>query len=158
VLGLQFNSDDIETYFGSSDPIAIPPVPKSLDIDLGTPNITIPFSDEFTKQFLKAKVALDESALFTVAMNKKDKLEFVFGYLTSNSNKIRLSPPSSVINQKLSKGLQFPVTNLAEAFKMNTDMGGGNLDIYESNGELVKLSFTSNEFDCNYYQFSNTKV
>jgi len=156
VLGLNFASDDVETYYGAADPIAIPKTPIGLG-DIGTPNVVIPFSDDFTKQFLKAKVALDETALFSVAMNKKEKVEFVFGYLTSNSNKIRISPPSAIINTKLSKGLQFPVTQLAESYRNNTDMSGGIMEIYENEGGLIKLSFSSDLFDCNYYQFSNTK-
>ena len=156
LLGMNFSSDDIETYYGASDPIAIPKTPIGLG-DLGTPNVVIPFSDDFTKQFLKAKVALDETALFSIAMNKKEKVEFVFGYLTSNSHKIRISPPLAVINTKLSKGLQFPVTQLAEAFKMNTDMSGGELEIFEAEDGMIRLNFKSDLFECTYFQFSNTK-
>jgi hypothetical protein len=153
VLGMNFNDTDVETYFGSSDPVAIPPSPKNIT-GLDNPDVIISMTEEFVKQFLKAKVALDETASFAVAMNKKGLVEFVFGYLTFNSNKIRITPKTDSVKNKLSKGLLFPVVNLAEVLRANSDMiDGGKMEIFESG--LIKLSFSNDQFEANYYQFSN---
>jgi len=154
LLGLTMEDSDIQVYYAVSDPVAIPPSPKNIT-GLDNPEVVIPLTEEFIKQFLKAKVALDETAQFAVAMNKKGAVEFVFGYLTSKSNKIRITPKTDSVKNKLTKGLMFPVNNLAECFRANSDIiEGGKMEIFESG--LIRLSFTSDQFEANYYQFSNT--
>src|ERR1019366_7640624 len=111
-------------YYGGADPSAITSTFKNVDIT-ATPDVIISVTEEFVKQFLKAKVALDETANFTVVNNSKGGVEFIFGYLTSNSSKIRISPVVDPIKNKLKNGLIFPLINIAEVFKSNTDMIDG---------------------------------
>jgi hypothetical protein len=154
ILGFTINDADCEVYCSAADPIAIEAVPKNLT-DIPDADVIVPLTDELIEKFVKSKMALKEVDLFAVGMNKKNVFEIVFGYLTSNANKIRLTPVTDPIKNKLSMAMQFPVINVSEALKSNADMENGLLSIISSQN-MLQLSFSNPMFTCNYFQFSNT--
>ena len=155
LLGFTVSDADCEVYCAAADPISIDAVPKNLT-DLPSPDVIVPLTDELIEKFIKSKTALKDVSLFSVGMNKKNLFEIVFGYLTSNSNKIRLTPATDPIKNKLSTAMQFPVNNIAEALKSNSDMENGILSIY-NDLNMIQIAFNNPMFTCKYYQFSNTK-
>jgi hypothetical protein len=154
ILGFTINDADCEVYCSAADSIAIEAVPKNLS-DIPDADVIVPLTDELIEKFVKSKMALKEVDLFAVGMNKKNVFEIVFGYLTSNANKIRLTPVTDPIKNKLSMAMQFPVINVSEALKSNADMENGLLSIISSQN-MLQLSFSNPMFTCNYFQFSNT--
>ena len=152
VLGFSITDADCESYCSAADPISIDAVPKNLDA-MPEPEVIVQLTDDLISKFLKSKTALKDVDTFAVGMNKNGLFEIVFGYLTSNSNKIRITPVTDPIKNKVEKSLQFPIKNIAEALKSNADMDNGTLSI-NSEG-IVHISFKNDLFTCNYYQFAN---
>ena len=154
ILGFTINDADCEVYCSAADSVSIDPVPKTID-SIPSPDVIVPLTDELIEKFIKSKLALKEVDLFAVGMNKKNLFEIVFGYLTSNSNKIRLTPATDPIKNKLTAAMQFPVINIVEVLRANADMEDGVLSIIQDQN-LIQLSFSNPMFKCQYLQFSNS--
>ena len=152
ILGMQFSNKDIECYCTAADPTAIDPVAKSLQ-DIPEYHVVIPLTEEFLEQFLKARNALKDVESFSVGMNKKGVFEVVIGYATSNSNRIRITPATDPDKNKLDTALAFPIKNVAEVFKANSDIPNGTLSI-NSDG-IARLYFKNDKYTCTYFQFCN---
>lgn len=154
VLGFTVSDADCESYCTAADPSAIDPVAKNLQ-DMPEYHVVIPLTEEFLEKFLKARGALKDVETFSVGMNKKGVFEVVIGYTTSNSNRIRIAPQTLPDKNKLDAALIFPIKNVAEVFKANSDMADGTLSI-NSQG-IIRLYFKNDKYTCTYYQFANKK-
>jgi hypothetical protein len=158
ILGFTMSDSDCESYCTAADPTAIDPVAKNLQ-DVPEYHVVIPLTDDFLSKFLKACSALDDVKTFSVGMNKKGLFEVVIGYTTSNSNRIRLTPATvtgdPAVRNKLDASLTFPVKNIIEIFKSNSDIPNGTLSINDSG--IVRIYFKSDKYTCTYYQFAAAK-
>lgn len=154
IFGFSISDNDCESYCSTADPSAIDPVAKNLQ-DLPEYHVEIPLTDEFISKFRAAQSALKDVDTYSVGMNKKGVFEIVIGYATSNSNRIRLTPPTTPNKNKLDKSLSFPIKNTIEALKANADISSGTLSI--NNMGIVRLYFKNDNYECTYYQFCNQR-
>ncbi len=154
VLGFTLSDADCESYCTAADPSAIDPVAKNLQL-IPEYHVVIPLTEEFLEKFLAARGALKDVETFSVGMNKKGVFEVVVGYATANSNRIRLTPPTLPDKNKLDAALSFPIKNLAEVFKANSDIADGQLSI--NSGGIIQAYFKNDKYACTYYQFCNKK-
>lgn len=154
VLGFTVSDADCESYCTAADPSAMDPVAKNLQ-DVPEYHVVVPLTEEFLERFLKARSALKDVETFSVGMNKKGAFEIVIGYTTANSNRIRISPQTEPDKNKLDCALSFPIKNIAEVFKANSDIENGVLSI-NSNG-IIRVYFKNDKYTCTYYQFANKK-
>jgi hypothetical protein len=155
ILGFTISDSDCESYCTAADPSAIDPVAKNLQ-DVPEYHVVVPLSEEFLEKFLAARGALKDVETFSVGMNKKGVFEFVIGYTTANSNRIRIAPATLPDKNKVDTALSFPIKNLAEVFKANSDITDGQLSI-NSNG-ILRAYFKNDKYACTYYQFANKKA
>ena len=155
ILGFTVSDDDCQSYCTAADPTSIDPMAKNLQ-DVPEYHVVVPLSEDFLEKFLKAHGALKDVKDFSVGMNKKGLFEVVIGYATSNSNRIRITPPTDPAKNKVDTALSFPIKNIAEVFKANSDIPGGTLSI--NSAGIARLYFKSDKYACTYYQFANKKV
>lgn len=155
ILGFTISDVNCEAYCASADPSSIDPVPKNLQ-DVPDYDVVVPLTEEFIEKFLKAHSALKDVKLVSMGMNKKDLFEVVIGYTTSNSNRIRITPPTDPVKNKLKTALAFPVGNLVEIFKSNKDIPNGTMSIKDSG--IMCIYFKNDKYTCIYYQFANQKA
>jgi hypothetical protein len=159
ILGFTVSDVDCESYCTAADPTSIDPVAKNLQ-DVPEYHIVVPLTEEFLEKFLKARNALKDVESFAVGMNKKGLFEIVIGYATSNSNRIRITPTTDTsdpkVANKLGTSLTFPVKNIAEVFKANSDIPNGTLAINDAG--IARLYFKSDKYTCTYFQFAQKKV
>lgn len=154
IFGFSISDPDCESYCTTADPSAIDPVAKNLQ-DLSEYHVEVPLTEEFIDKFRAAHSALKDVDSYSVGMNKKGVFEIVIGYATSNSNRIRLTPQTTVGMDKLDKSLTFPIKNTIEVLKANADIQNGVLSI--NNIGIVRLYFKNDNYACTYYQFCNKK-
>lgn len=154
LLGFSISNNDIECYCTSADPSAMDPVAKNL-ADLPSYEVEVKLTEEFIEQFLKSHMALKDVNDFSVGMNKKGLFEMVIGYTTSNSNRIRLTPPTDSVKNTIGQALSFPIKNIVAALKANSDVPNGTLSI--NNSGIIRVYFKNDNFTCTYFQFSTKK-
>lgn len=154
ILGMQFSNNDIECYCACADPSSIDPVAKSLQ-DIPEYHVVVPLTAEFIEILLKARSALKDVDSFSVAMNKKGLFEVVVGYTTTNSNRIRITPTTDPVFNKLNTALAFPIKNIVEVLKANQDIPNGTLSINDAG--ICRIYFKNDKFTCTYFQFANAK-
>ena len=155
VLGFVIADQDCESYCTAAEPSAIPPVSKDLT-DKHVYDVEISLTEEFVDKFLKARNALSEVEEFTVKMNKKDQVEFVLGYAVANTNRISLVAPTRNGKDKFDgQPIRFLAKNFVELLKANKEMTDG--VIYLKAGGVIKIVYSSPEFDCQYWQFAQIK-
>ena len=155
VLGFSISDDDCESYCTAADPSSIDPVAKNLK-EIPDYDAIIPLSGEFVDQFLKAKGALKDVTNFSVGMNKSGEFEMIIGYITANSNRIRLKPTCDDKYNKVTQALSFPIKNVAEVFKANRDISDGKLSI--NSAGIIQIYYSNADYTCTYYQFANKKI
>ncbi|HQI44452.1 MAG TPA: hypothetical protein PLC59_00040 [Bacteroidales bacterium] len=155
ILGFTMSDDNCQSYCAAADPASIDPVAKNLQ-DMPEYHVEVPLTEDFLDKFLKAHGALKEVKDFSVGMNKKEKFEIVFGYSISNSNRIRITPDTDSVKNKLDTALSFPIKNIAAIFKANDDIPDGILSI-NSHG-IARVYFKNDKYICTYYQFANKKA
>lgn len=155
VLGFTISDNDCESYCTAADPTVMDPVAKNLQ-DVPEYHVEIPLSEDFMEKFLAARNALKDVETFSVGMNKKGIFEIVIGYTTANSNRIRISPTTDPVKNKLDNALAFPVKNIAAVFKANSDIEGGTLSI--NNMGIARVYFNNEKYTCTYFQFANKKA
>lgn len=154
LLGITFSDADCESYCTLADPSAIDPVPKNLQ-DLPDYQVEVSLTEEFVDKFRMAHMALKDVEQFTVAMNKAGNFEVVLGYSTSNSNRIRITPTTSPDKKKIDTALSFPIQNVIEVLKVNSDIPNGTMCV--NNQGIIRLYFKNSDYTCTYYQFCNKK-
>jgi hypothetical protein len=155
ILGFTVSDSDCESYCTAADPTSIDPIAKNLQ-DVPEYHVVIPLTEEFLDKFLKARSALQDVDSFSVGMNKKGIFEVVMGYTTANSNRIRITPVTEPDKNKLDGALAFPIKNLVEIFKVNSDITGGTLSI--NSAGIIRLYFKNDKYTCTFYQFCNKKA
>lgn len=154
ILGFSAANENIESYCPCADPTSMDPVPKNLN-EVDGYTVEIQISEEFINAFVKARNALNDVETFAVATNKKGQIEFVIGYTTANSSRIRFVPKLVPGMEKLDCSLTYPVKNIFEVLKCNKN-AEGTIKIHP-NGTM-KISMKEERFACTYYQFANKKV
>jgi hypothetical protein len=154
ILGFTVADADCESYCTCADPTSLDPVAKNLQ-DIPSYDVIIPLTEEFLEKFLKARNALKDVASFSVGMNKKGVFEVVIGYTTANSNRIRLTPVTDPVKNKVEAALAFPVKNVAEVFKANQDIPDGKLSI--NSAGILQVYFKNDKYTCTYYQFASVR-
>lgn len=154
ILGFTVSDADCESYCTAADPTAIDPVAKNLQ-DLPEYHVEVQLNEDFISKFMAGHSALKDVDAFSVGMNKKGLFEVVIGYTTSNSNRIRFTPPTDPTKNKLGTALSFPIKNIAAALKANADIPNGTLSI--NNSGIVRVYFKNDKFTCTYYQFAMKK-
>lgn len=155
ILGFTVSDADCESYCTAADPTSIDPVAKNLQ-DVPEYHAVVSLTEEFLEKFLKARNALKDVDSVSVGMNKKGLFEVVIGYTTANSNRIRITPPTDPTKNKLDTALSFPVKNIAEVFRANSDIPNGTLSI--NNAGIARLYFKNDKYTCTYFQFANKKA
>lgn len=156
VLGFGISNSDVECYVAAADASILDPVPKTLN-PLTDFDVIVPLTPEIMEKFLKAKMALKDIDSFSVTMNAAGKFDIVIGYTTSNSNRIRITPETDPVKNKLKGGsMSFTIANVYEAMKTNFDMTESAMLVHSEAG-LIQLYFKNDDYTCNYYQFANTK-
>jgi hypothetical protein len=154
VLGFRISDVDCESYCACADPSAMDPAPKDLS-DLSEYHVEVPMTAEFIEKFRAAQNALKDVQTFSVGMNKRGIFEFVIGHSTSNSNRIRLTPQTDAVRNKLSTTIEFPIKHIIEAIRANADIDDGLLSINDRG--VIRLSFKNDTYHCTYFQFANKK-
>jgi hypothetical protein len=154
ILGFTVSDADCESYCTAADPSAIDPVAKNLQ-DLPEYHVEVPLTEEFIEKFSKGRQALDDVHDFSMGMNKKGVFEIVIGYATSNSNRIRFTPPTDPVKNTIGQALSFPIKNIMAVLKANSDIPNGTLSV--NNSGIIRVYFKSDKFTCTYYQFCNKK-
>jgi len=155
ILGFTMSDVDCESYCTAADPTSIDPVAKNLQ-DIPEYHAVIPLTEEFLTKFLKGRAALKDVETFSVGMNKKGLFEVVIGYSTSNSNRIRFTPTMDATLNKVDVALSFPLKNVVQIFKANSDIPNGVISI--NNSGIMRLYFKNDKYTCTYYQFANKKA
>jgi hypothetical protein len=155
ILGFTISDADCESYCTAADPSSIDPTAKNLQ-SIPEYHVVVSLTDEFLEKFLKARTALKDVATFTTAMNKKGLFEIVIGYTTSNSNRIRITPQTDATLNKVDGALSFPILNIVEIFKANSDIPNGTMSI--NNAGIMQVYFKNDKYTCTYYQFANKKA
>lgn len=155
ILGFTVSDADCESYCTAADPAMIDPVPKNLQ-DIPEYHVEVQLNEEFIEKFLAGHSALKDVNDFSVGMNKKGLFEVVIGYTTSNSNRIRFTPPTDPTKNKLGAPLSFPIKNVMAVLKANADIPNGTLSI--NNNGIIRMYFKNDKFTCTYYQFANKKA
>jgi hypothetical protein len=112
-------------------------------------NAEIIFNEAYITKFIKAKNALNDVDVFTLLMNRKDKLELVIGYSSVNSNKITLDVATANGNDSVANPIHFNAKYLKEILMSNSECDTATL--YVSDIGLAKISFTKDNFVSNYY-------
>ena len=157
IIGFTLSNEDCESYCAAADPSVIPPVTKDLT-DKHVYDIELNLTREFVDKILKAVSAMDDIPEITIKKGKKDKIEFVIGYSTSNSNRISIAAPeNNVVNSNLDigKALKFPLANIVQVLKVNKEIE--NAKCYIKTLGVFKLTYSDDNFECNYWQFANIK-
>lgn len=152
ILGFTISDADCESYCTAADPSAIDPMAKNLQ-NIPEYHVVVPLTEEFLEKFLGAQSALNDVKDFSVGMNKKGLFEVVIGYVTANSNRIRITPQTDPTKNKLDIALSFPIKNIRGIFKANQDILDGTLSI--NSAGIASLHFKNDMYDCTYYQFAN---
>lgn len=155
VMGLTMSDADCESYCTMADAAAISAVPKNINLLIDF-QVEVPITEDFIDKFLKAKAALKEVMFFSIGMNQKNVFEVVLGHTTINSNRIRLTPTTDPIKNSIDTALSFPIKNIAEVLKANSDIEGGLMSI-NKNG-IIRLFFSNEKYTCTYYQFAVKKM
>ena len=155
IMGFNMSNADVECYCPCADATAIPPMPKSLaSVDY---DVVIPITEEFSKLFLKsAAILLDDVANFSVGMNSKGVFEIVIGYASTNSNRIRITPTMDSVKNTLKMAMSFPIKNVIQVLKANSDIENGTMSINCDAG-LLQMYFKDDRYTCSYYQMANKK-
>lgn len=154
VLGFTLSDENCESYCTCADSTAIDPVPKNMQ-DIPEYHVEVQLTEDFVDKLKRAQMALKDVDTFSIGMNKKGLFEVVIGYSASNSNRIRITPPTDAIKNKIDVPLSFPIKNIIQVLKSNSEITGGTLSI--NNTGIGKIHFKNEKFTCNYYQFSNKK-
>jgi predicted nucleic acid-binding protein len=115
------------------------------------PEVEIKLNEDFISRFLKAKNALPDVDLFTLAMNKKrGRLEMVLGFSTSsNINRISLEVETADGKDKVTKPINFSAKILKEILTANPDCKDNILKVSEQGLSFVE--FTSGNVSTKYY-------
>lgn len=154
IIGFTMSDPDCESYCTCADPTAIDAVPKNIQ-DLPEFHVEIQLTEDFIDKLKKANMALKDVDTFSVGMNKKGLFEIVIGYSTSNSNRIRITPPTDAVKNKIDVPLSFPIKNIIQVLKANSDIPNGIMSI--NNTGIIKINVKNDKFTCNYFQFNNKK-
>jgi hypothetical protein len=154
ILGFTVSDPDCESYCTCADPTAIDPVAKNLQ-DIPEYHVEVKLTEEFMEKFMAGHAALKDVDSFSVGMNKKGLFEVVIGYTTSNSNRIRFTPPTDPTKNTLGAALSFPIKNIIAVIKANSDIPDGTMSI--NNSGIIRVHFKNDKFACTYYQFANKK-
>lgn len=134
-----YQAGDLDTFEPSTKVKSIP-----------TFEVEIPLTEEFIGRFLKAKSAMSESDLFTLAMNKKKKtLEMVIGYSKNNTNKIAISVPATIGKDSVKEPISFSAKNLKEILSVNSEAVDPILKVSEAG--MAYIEFNKNGFQSQYY-------
>ena len=115
-----------------------------------TYNTEIILDDEFVELFLSTKAAYPDAELFTLLMDKKDKLGLIIGY--SNINNDRGSVSSIKCNtgkDVIAKPIHFRADHFKEILNANSKTEGAILSV--SDEGLATVDFKNTDFVCKYH-------
>jgi hypothetical protein len=148
VTSLLITDKNSEVNYVTADAEIVGKVPKTKDI----PNfeVEIEMTPEFIEKFMKAKGALDEAQLFTLATTKKNTMTLILGYNPSiNNNRISLSVTPVSGKDKLKTPISFSAKALKEILLANAECDKAVLKVSELG--LAKIEFSHDKFDAKYY-------
>jgi hypothetical protein len=152
IISLSLVDTDTEVQYVTADLSVIPP---SFSLKKLPPfNVEIELNEDFIAKFIKAKNALSDVDTFTLAMNKKNVLEFIIGYSNINSNKIRLDVKTADGLATVAKPISFSAKYLKDILVSNNDCESSILKVSDSG--LATLSFNKDNFSSTYYLVEST--
>jgi len=107
-------------------------------------DVEIKLSEDFISRFFKAKGALSDVELFTLAMSKKrGRLEMVLGYsVNSNINRISLDVETVDGKDKVTKPISFSAKVLKEIITANSEGKDAVLKVSEAGIAFVEYADT----------------
>jgi hypothetical protein len=138
--------------FVLSDPQVIPEAPTLTT--LPTPNLTIPFDEEFMSRFVKATSALSEVDTFTIVTGTQQAdgyvsnydTKLVIGYTDMNTTRISFGVESS---GGLQEKLTFSAKYLKDIFLANKETKSGSIEV--SDRGILSTKFNTDGFVSEYY-------
>lgn len=147
ITSISLEDGDTEMQFVTADLSVIPNAPNLKKIpDF---NAEIVLDEELINKFIKAKGALADTDIFTLLMNKKQKMELVLGHSTLNSNKIKLGVKTQNNKDSITRNINFSARYLKEILTANGDCDNAVLKV--SDAGLATITFVKDEFESTYY-------
>jgi hypothetical protein len=112
-------------------------------------NVEILLDGDFVNRFIASKNALPDVDTFTLLMNKKGTLEFVLGYSSINTNRVKLNINTTVGKDTVAKTIHFNANHFKEILTANKDCNDAVLKV--SDAGLASVEFICGEYTSNYY-------
>lgn len=147
MTSITFADENTDVQYVTADLSVIPTAPPLKKIPPF--NVEIHLNTDFVSRFISAKNALPDVDTFTLLMNKKNKLEFVLGYSSINTNRIKLSVNTTEGKDSVSKNLHFNANHFKEILTANKDCENAVLKI--SDAGLAMVEFVCGDFVSTYY-------
>jgi hypothetical protein len=119
-----------------------------------TYNAQILLDAEMIDRFIKAKNALSSSGvnIFTVMLNKKDKLQIVIGHSSTNSSKITLNVNTAPGKDRVAAPIHFNSDYLKDILTCNVEFEQAVLNIGDKG--LAHISFVNDRYSSEYHLVS----
>lgn len=146
-ISLGVSDGSIDSTILLADLSVIPAAPKIKEIK--TYDVEIAMDDTFIDKYIKSKNALSDAETFTLLTNKKDKIEMVIGYSSTNTSRIKLDVSAIAGKDKLDKPISFNANYFKEIISKSRGHGGV---IYKvASAGISNITFSSKDFDACYY-------
>lgn len=147
MTSITFSDDKTDIQYVTADLSVIPAAPPLKKVPPF--NVEIKLTSEFVGRFIQAKNALPDVDTFTLLMNKKGKLEFVLGYSSINTNRVKLSVDTNEGMDTVSKTIHFNANHFKEILMANKDCETAVLKV--SDAGLATAEFVCGDFTSVYY-------
>lgn len=146
-ISLGVSDGSIDSTILLADLSVIPAAPKIKEIK--TYDVEIAMDDAFIDKYIKSKNALSDAETFTLLTNKKDKIEMVIGYSSTNTSRIKLDVSAIAGKDKLDKPISFNANYFKEI--ISKSRGHGGLIYKVASAGISNITFSSKDFDACYY-------
>jgi len=144
-VSIVLSDDNTSVNFMLADLAVIPNVPELKE--LPPFDVSIPFSNDFAKKFVRSANALSDVDTFTL-VPEGDDIKLVIGYSTINSNRISLD----VLNEgngTLTETISFSAKYFKEILVANADAEKSVLNV--SSKGISNINFEVGDFQSSYY-------
>lgn len=146
-ISLGVSDGSIDSTILLADLSVIPAAPKIKEIK--TYDVEIAMDDAFIDKYIKSKNALADAETFTLLTNKKDKIEMVIGYSSTNTSRIKLDVSAIAGKDKLDKPISFNANYFKEI--IGKSRGHGGLIYKVASAGISNIAFSGKDFNACYY-------
>ena len=147
MTSITFSDDKTDVQYVTADLSVIPAAPPLKKVPPF--NVEIKLDTDFVSRFISSKNALPDVNTFALLMNKKGKLEFVLGYSSMNTNRIKLSVNTVEGKDTVSKNIHFNANHFKEILLANKDCQDAVLKV--SDAGLATAEFVCGDYISTYY-------